>query len=144
MSEVQPPVGITEQVATRLVFEQLDAGRSTELKDKLDEISKTLGRLSIRAQQSVGTSSRFPLGRFIHKVSAVVLRRHLAPMRELDQELIRELARTVRIMTELLDDHNTTSAARLRFLQESIMDRIAVVDAISAKVSFLEKKSRNI
>ena len=134
-SEIRP-IGVDEQVQSALVAAQLDFGRAQEIHRVLVEIREEVEKLS--TLQSHG-SSRKSFRRSVGGSQATI-----DELVEDNMKLATEVSRLAAVVSELLDDRNFSSVARVRALQNSIMDRLAVVDALVAKVTALEKSSRNI
>lgn len=128
------PVGIDEQVQAALVATQLDFGKSQEIHEVLREIRGELERIAVDQQKRAGVKSRR---------SARVSRVEFDALASENERLTVEVGRLAAIVTEILDEGNFSSVARVRALQNSIMDRLAIVDALVAKVETLERSARN-
>ncbi len=56
-----------------------------------------------------------------------------------DNELAKKVVRIIDLLIRAFDERNQTSIVRIRRLQDAIMDRLAIVDALEAKVAILEQ-----
>ena len=106
-------MGIDEQVRTALVAAQLDFGKMSELLDELRSIQVDLAKIS--------TGS-------------------LSLSRGMNRRIADDVARALVLLIEAFDERNMAATARVRALQDAIMNRLAIVDALEAKVAVLEQQ----
>lgn len=129
-------IGVDEQVQSALVAAQLDFGRSREIHGVLADIQSEL--------QSLVAEERQVSDKLSHRGLRGGSNQLLDDLNSRHAKLLDQTSRLVTVVADLLDEQTFSSVARVRALQDSIMDRLAVVDALVAKVAALEKSSRNI
>jgi hypothetical protein len=129
-------LGVDEQIQSALVASQLDFGRNREIHEVLADIQSELQTLVAEERQVSDKLSHRSLRGGSNQFLEDLTSRHA--------KLLDQTSRLATVVADLSDERSFSSVARVRALQDSIMDRLAVVDALVAKVIALEKSSRNI
>lgn len=142
MTDKNVPFGIDEQVQSALVAAQLDYGRAGEIREAIEKLLAQLQNIANAPLPTVSAKSRIPGGQLVHRLSARLVRRHLAAQHEQTRQLATQSAAILSLVGSVLDEQSFAAVDRVRKLQNSIMDRIAVVDALVAKVAMLEQRQR--
>ena len=131
----RPILGVDEQVQAALVAAQLDFAANREIHALLADIQVELRQIL----ESIEKRSTDPVERPSRRPN----RADIDLLRKQNASIVNELSRLITVVAALLDEQHFTSVARVRMLQDSIMDRLAVIDALTAKVAAVEESLRS-
>ena len=106
-----------------------------DLSQALNEIRREIDGIGL-AQNS---TSRFPGGRFIHRLFQRLVRRHLEPTVMSLKRAESALVDAVERMSKVWDDSYRHEFEMERRSRSGVLDRLAIIDALQLRIELLEE-----
>jgi hypothetical protein len=134
------PYGVSEQIMVTAVQEQLRSGSAVpEIIAALDQVIAQCTQTNVLLGDLAVNSSRLPMGHLLHRLLRRLVRRQIEPLSRSILILSESVSDLSHQLKKSIDFHESESRTRLYSLQDTVVQRIAVLDVIEARMRHIEK-----